>query len=62
MTSMLLVGWGPYAYFQMLEETRSVANPALPLNQEAEGSIANNGLSDMHHNRTTFEELESGRM
>jgi len=39
-------GWGPYAYFQMLEETGAVANPTVSMNQQGEDSGPHIGLSD----------------
>lgn len=45
-------GWGPYAYFQMLEETQGVASVTHPLNEQAEGTIGS------HH--LTIRNLESG--
>ncbi|XP_020252050.1 lipid phosphate phosphatase 2-like isoform X2 [Asparagus officinalis] len=52
-------GWGPYAYFRMLEETRGLANPTLPVNQQAEESVTIR-LPETHHARTILDEMESG--
>ncbi|XP_008782309.2 lipid phosphate phosphatase 2-like isoform X2 [Phoenix dactylifera] len=52
-------GWGPYASFQVLAESR--ANPTNAANQQPEGSD-NNGLPRTHQNRTEPNDLESGRM
>lgn len=57
-TSFHLVGWGPYAYFQMLEETGAVANPT---DEQAEDRGPHIGLCDTTHTRT-LDELESGRV
>lgn len=46
-------GWGPYAYFQMLEESQSVASATLPRNQQAR-------LPGSQH-LTMIDEMESGR-
>ncbi|XP_073117553.1 putative lipid phosphate phosphatase 3, chloroplastic isoform X2 [Elaeis guineensis] len=51
-------GWGPYAYFQMMESSR--ANPTNAANQQPEGS-SNNELPGAHHDRTEPNDLESGR-
>ncbi|XP_008799302.2 lipid phosphate phosphatase 2-like isoform X2 [Phoenix dactylifera] len=53
-------GWGPYAYFQMLEEPRTSGNATNASNQQPEGSN-NNRLPGAHHdNRTEANDLESG--
>ncbi|EHA8589780.1 putative lipid phosphate phosphatase 3, chloroplastic [Cocos nucifera] len=54
-----LLGWVPYAYFQMMESSR--ANPTNAVNQQPEGSN-NNELPGEHHNRTEPNDLESGRI
>ncbi|XP_034207901.1 putative lipid phosphate phosphatase 3, chloroplastic isoform X4 [Prunus dulcis] len=68
-------GWGPYAYFQVLEESRSVTQAATIVNgsnvqvteawvenQEDETSIHGcMGLSLAHNSGSALEELESGR-
>lgn len=70
------VGWGPYAYFRVLEESRSGAQATNMVsmhnvqatapevdNQEEEGSHGFMGLhlADNNQSALTLEELESGR-
>ncbi|XP_020416350.1 putative lipid phosphate phosphatase 3, chloroplastic isoform X3 [Prunus persica] len=68
-------GWGPYAYFQVLEESRSVTQAATIVNgsnvQVTEARVENQedetsihgcmGLSLAHNSGSALEELESGR-
>ncbi|CAL9012786.1 unnamed protein product [Prunus brigantina] len=68
-------GWGPYAYFQELEESRSVTQAATIVNgsnvQVTEARVENQedetsihgcmGLSLAHNSGSALEELESGR-
>ncbi|ONI17257.1 hypothetical protein PRUPE_3G148800 [Prunus persica] len=70
-----LLGWGPYAYFQVLEESRSVTQAATIVNgsnvQVTEARVENQedetsihgcmGLSLAHNSGSALEELESGR-
>ncbi|ONI17255.1 hypothetical protein PRUPE_3G148800 [Prunus persica] len=67
--------WGPYAYFQVLEESRSVTQAATIVNgsnvQVTEARVENQedetsihgcmGLSLAHNSGSALEELESGR-
>ncbi|KAM0933104.1 putative phosphatidate phosphatase [Dioscorea sansibarensis] len=55
-------GWGPYAYFQMLEESRASGITPNTANMHAE---TNNGIrlhEQGNHNRTILDELEAGRL
>jgi diacylglycerol diphosphate phosphatase/phosphatidate phosphatase len=68
-------GWGPYAYFRVLEESRASAQAANAVNgrnvQAMEAQVGNEqdersihgcmGLSIAHNSSTILEEVESGR-
>ncbi len=72
---ILFIGWGPYAYFRVLEESRASAQAANAVNgrnvQAMEAQVGNEqdersihgcmGLSIAHNSSTILEEVESGR-
>ncbi|KAG1334718.1 Lipid phosphate phosphatase 2 [Cocos nucifera] len=55
-------GWGPYAYFQMLSESRASGSATNAANQQPEGSNNNRFPGAYHNNRTGANDLESGRI
>lgn len=74
---ILFIGWGPYAYFRELEESRSSTQAANAVNgcnvqaMEAQPQVDNAhdersihgcmGLTLARNSNTTLEEIESGR-
>lgn len=56
-----MVGWGPYAYFQALEESRSTVQPGNGLSmQGVQRTATNANLSDQNL-ESSYDSLESGR-
>ncbi|CAM0149389.1 unnamed protein product [Urochloa decumbens] len=55
-----LIGWGPYAYFHMLEELQA-ANSSVAQNQQSTPTGGQHiGLSRLEHDRKSLNDLESG--